>query len=498
MNSLHVGHRLKVARNSVGFLVVVVVGHLYTLATVPLLTRWLSPPEWGFFTILVQLNTILQFATLALFSQSLLKFYVEYEPVERKRFVGTALLAVVLIHGMFVVGLYLSRSWSLPALYPNLNLPLDPYIGWACLWFWAAPLRMFGFSLLKIQERVRPLLGLNLAYGLVLFVALLILVIRGASGLKGTIQSMAFAEWACLGLTTLVLKPEIRITMVWAYLARCVTFAIPLLGSTLCFLLVNNLDRWVLSRHVDLSSLGVYGVGAMIGNTLGLVVTASMTSITPRIIKVMWKEGDTAAASLVSAMIEDVLVFVGVPFGLLCLGGELLVPLLGGSSPRWAVAGAVLIGVASGHFVRGMYLTAQNVLFYKERTGLLLLNNLMLLGIALLISFLLVSGGSACIAWLLAASYLLLAPVTLRLARRLLPLSFNLRSSFVPIVGILIVVTISLTTWAAGWNWADLRWLVSRGLGLVVLIITCGGRLRGLLYRHQSGSDSGTNLGRIS
>ena len=468
-----VNDRSRVTRNSVGFLVTGVVGHLYVLATIPLLTRWLLPAEWGFFTILIQLNTILQFATLSLFSQSLLKFYVEYEAEERKCFIGTTFLAVVLLQGIFVIGLYLSRYSSLPALYPNLNLSLDPYIGWACLWFWAAPLRMFGFSLLKIQERVTNLLWLNLVYGLFLFAALIIFVVQYEGGLAGAIQAMALAEWAGLAVTVLVVKSEVRLNVVWAYLVRCATFATPLLGSTLCFMLANNLDRWVLSRHVDLASLGIYGVGAMIGNMLGLVVTASMTAISPRILKVMKNEGDEAAGSLASAMFVDNLVFVGIPFGMLVLWGELLVPLLGGNSPSWAVAGVVLIGVAGGHFIRSLYLSLQNILFYKGRTGLHLLANMILLLIAVFIAPLLVIGGAKGISWLLACSYLLLAPMTWFLVRRMLSLTPDLRVIILPGLGILSSVVVALVTHGAGWTWTDPLWWVARLLAMGALVAMC-------------------------
>ena len=70
-------------------------------------------------------------------------------------------------------------------------------------------------------------------------------------------------------------------------------------------------------------------------NMLGLVVTASMTALSPRIVKVLHNEGEEAAGKLINSMFLDNLVFVGVPFGLLCLWGELLVPLLGGGAFSW-------------------------------------------------------------------------------------------------------------------------------------------------------------------
>jgi len=117
-------HRSRVSRNSFGFLFTGAIRHLYMLSTIPILTCWLAPDEWGLFTILVQVNTILQFATLSLFSQSFLKFYAEYDVEERKCFIGTTFLAVTLFQGVFVLCLYFSRYSILPILYPNIILLL--------------------------------------------------------------------------------------------------------------------------------------------------------------------------------------------------------------------------------------------------------------------------------------------------------------------------------------------------------------------------------------
>lgn len=467
-------HHSAVARNSLGFLLAGIAGHLYVLATLPLLTRWLSPSDWGFYVILAQVNTILQFGALSLFSQSLLKFYVEYEGAERARFVGTAFAAVVLMQCAFVASLYWARSFVFPTLYPNLDLPLDPYVGWASLWFLAAPLRMFCLSLIKIQERPRTLLNLNLAYGAVLFPALLFFVQARDGGLRGALQGLVLTEWVCLVLAWLSIAKSVRFVLIGRYLARCARFSGPLLAGTFCFLMMSNLDRWVLSRHVDLETLGAYGIGATIGSSLGIVVTAVMTAVSPRIVSVLWKEGDAAAGALAGAVFADVLIAVGLPFGVLCLSSDWLVRLAGGTATSWHIADAALVGIAAGHLVRSIYLSAQNVLFYKGRTVLLFVNNLLLLIIALAIAPLLVRlGGAAGISWLVAGAYVLLAPMTFVVSRRLLPLPIQLRSVALPGLGIVAALTASIVAWKLQWNHTQPAWWIVHAVGAIAFVTAC-------------------------
>ena len=459
---------------------------MYALATVPLLTRWLLADEWGFYIILIQLNSILQFAALTIFSQSVLKFYIEYSGLERRRFVGTAATAIVLLQSAFLICLFLGRDQVLPELYPNLNLPLDPAVGWASIWFLVAPLRMYWYTLLKVQERVRPLLILSFGHGIILFPAIALLVVYQQGGLVGAIKAMAIAEWLSFVIGFVVVRRDIQITLDFTYLRRCVFFAAPLLGGTICVLLLNNLDRWVLSRHVDLAALGVYGVGAMIGNTLGLIVTAAMTAISPRIIKVMWLEGDDAAGSIASSALSDLVIFLGVPFLVLCLFGELLVPVLGGDTPAWSAASTVIIGISAGHFVRSLFLVGQNTLFYKNRTGLVFINSIFLLVIAYFISPLLVSFEPTRISWLLACVYLLAAPFTFFLASRFFHISPDFRGILLPVLGILSTFIVVLVTRNLGFGWHDAQWWISRLLGSAILIATCASSVLRLVNRFRA------------
>lgn len=465
--------RTAVARNTVGFVLVGASASVYALATVPLLTRWLSPAEWGFFAALSQVNSLIQFAALALFSQSLLKFYVEYEESERRRFVGTLFVAIFAFQLVLLSSLFVTRELSLRALFANLTLPLDPTIAWSCLWFFAAPLRVFCYSVLRIQERVRALLFMNIMHGLLMFPALAVLVGVRGTGITGAVQAMAFAEWVSLAIALAVVARDMRISLVGGYLARCTRFATPLLAGTLIVVLVNNLDRIALSRYVDLAALGVYSVGAMVGNSLALVVSAATTSSSTRIIKVLWNEGVQPAGALVSATAADMVVLVGVPFALLCLTGDAIVEMLGRSGIGWTAASAVAVGVASGHFMRGLYVSAQNVLFYCGKTTLLLLNNLLLLAIALVLAPFLAARGPLAVGWLLASCFALLAPITYTWARKFMPIRVEVRGLLIPGIGILGCAGIAIHSSLAGMTVAAPVWWLSRTGGLVLLAATC-------------------------
>jgi O-antigen/teichoic acid export membrane protein len=471
-------HNARVMKNSVGFLFANVLGSMYSIVTIPYLTRTLGPLDWGFFSILLQAKVFLEFSALVLFQQAVLKFFVEYEGIDRKRFIGTAWVVVGVVQSASVIVFFLGRGWLLPMLFTNIEgHALDPYIGWACIWFLAVPLRQFGFSLFRIEERVPILVVLNIIYGIILFSMLFLFVGTSEDRLAGAIKAMAIAEWGGFLIVFFVQKAHVHISFDALMLKRMIVFSSPLLAGSVCFLIINQVDRVILSRHGDLAVQGVYSVGNTIGGLLSMVVSSYMSSASPRMVNVLWSEGDESGSMLASRLFSDSIIFIGVPYACLCLGGDLLVSILGGAGQDWSLARKTLIGIATGNFVRGIAMSAMNVYFYKNRTLYQLYANLVLLVLSVGLGIMLASVFSVVgISWILASCYLMIMFPLWKIALSLLPFTVNWREILLPLCGIGIVLIISVISVNLEWGWSLWIWWVARLVGVAILALSCGSK----------------------
>ena len=85
-------------------------GHFYILFTIPLLTKYLTKDSFGIYTILTQIVVVVQAALLVLFSNGLLKFWVDTKDGERKLFIGTIVISFLCVSLIVTITLYIFKD----------------------------------------------------------------------------------------------------------------------------------------------------------------------------------------------------------------------------------------------------------------------------------------------------------------------------------------------------------------------------------------------------
>ena len=442
-------HRSRVGRNTVIYAFAQGAGHLYLLISIPLLTAVLRADQWGFYTILVQVVGVIQIAAIGFFSQALLKFYVDYEGVERQRFVGTVGVSVLVLGLAIVALLYPIGSRLLIALFPNITFDPSPFLPATAAWALLTPFRSLGLTLLKIRERPGLLMGSQLLYGIVLLPAFFFFCVVRGGALTGALTAVLLAEAATVALLLWINRREFRLAWAFSHVRRSVIFTAPLFLSSLLFIFYQNVDRIILARYTDLAGQGVYGVGLMVGQTVALVVTAFVSSYTPRMLKVIRYEGLESARRLGRSLLEDNFYLVGGAVAALAVVSPFLVQLLA-RQQGFETAVLVALGIALGHFFRSIYLFFQNGLFYSGHTGRILVLNLCLAVTSVCLAYLggAVAGGVG-IAFLKGGAYLVFLPLALLWTARLFPVSFPTRAVVRVGGALLLVVGLAVVGWYA-------------------------------------------------
>ncbi|MCS3765321.1 lipopolysaccharide biosynthesis protein [Bradyrhizobium centrosematis] len=102
----------------------------------------------------------------------------------------------------------------------------------------------------------------------------------GAAGRNAGI-SVSAALLAGAAVFMFQTQNEVRWSISWDRLKFLVTFGLPLIFHTFAGVLLSTADRWIISIQIGTGSLGVYGAGAQLGMTMGILGDAFVKAYGP-------------------------------------------------------------------------------------------------------------------------------------------------------------------------------------------------------------------------
>lgn len=376
-------------KNRLIYLISSIGGHIYILFTIPLLTHYLSKDEFGLYMILTQIVVVVQATLLVLFSNGLLKFWVDTPADERKSFMGTILTTFVFISLLITIALYLFRDSFFATFFPNVVTDISMIFLYTVLWLFFIAFRSFLLSFLKALEKPKFILVHIITYGVLLVGFLYWKLALQSGSLEDVMLAIFLAEIMALSVLVYPSVRNFTLSFNLTYLKVFMKFSLPLIGGSLAFIAFQNIDRVILARYVSLEDMGVYGIGFMFGSIAGMIVTANMSAYLPRVKKVMASGDEVEVKRLTTHYMQEIQdLMLIVVFGI-ALFSELIVYLFA-NSYSGSLSSIVMVGVALGHLARSNYLFYKQVLLLKDNVKQIFLNELLTLVIGLICFYLLI------------------------------------------------------------------------------------------------------------
>jgi len=270
------GINLMTLRRLIGSVAVYSVGDfvlfgLSYLILIPVLTRYLSPDEYGVVATMTALSVLLLWVLqLGLPSAALRYYFLHESRQDRQAYFSTMWLFGLAISAMMAAGILTIGEpfWNLLIR----NAPFEVYAGYVVWGAFFQVVFVFTSTLLRAQER--PLLFVSLAVAR--FGCLVVLVVYHVTvwhlGAVGQVRA-AFLTYAIFGvICTLILLRNLRLQFRVQYIGESLRFAIPILVGYLVGFFVDRGNVLILQYLTVGSAVGVFALGQQLSN---LIVMAS-------------------------------------------------------------------------------------------------------------------------------------------------------------------------------------------------------------------------------
>ncbi len=329
----------------------------------PILTKYLSPEQFGEATAFLMLTAILgNVAGLSAHGFVSVRFF-KTTPAEFKGIVSSGLGAIGVSH--------LLAAAAVALLYPLLRTTLGVPLPMAMLAVGTAlAINLNLISLAIFQSSSQPLLYLRarLVQGLLEFSLCLALIhlFQPDAGARAYSYAFAISASATLGLFHCFKHGNVGTTIQTRHLRALAAFGIPMLPHVVAGSAIVYLDRLVVSTVLGSESLGIYMVATQIGMAMVALIEPLNKALAPWLFGQLAKNDEAVRRTIVKRtyLLYVALTLMGV---LVAAVSYLLFDRL--ISARFAAARALIPWMVAGFVLQGMYYSVVNYMFYAEKTG---------------------------------------------------------------------------------------------------------------------------------
>ncbi len=330
---------------------------------VPILTRVLTPDEYGILAVTSTLGSFLVIVLGLGLEVAVTQMYFKYETqAERRSLYGTLLAFWLIVSTLAALGLDFLGQTGVLDIFPHV--PFQPYLRivvWTSYFsiFVALPQTIY----MTMQQ---PLKAVTLAaVSSITTVSLsLYLVVYLGQGIIGSLHATFISATLMTGISIFLTGRMASRRLSYSKLKAALVFSLPLVPHTVAQWLISLSDRFILAGYVSAGSLGLYSLGYQFGALVVLFSSAINNAFFP-IVNTQLSNENTH--DKVPALGTYALLGIG-SLGLgVALFGEDLIRLL--APPQFHGAKVVVPWVALAYVFHGVYLIWSRGTWFSMRTG---------------------------------------------------------------------------------------------------------------------------------
>ncbi|OBU11954.1 polysaccharide biosynthesis protein [Photobacterium aquimaris] len=336
----------------------------------PILTRYLSPAEYGqiamFQTLLAGISTFIGLNTIGAANR---KFYDnDLDNTVLKQFNGCCIQILIVSSIIAFVGIFLFKdqlseflaiptSWVLAAVI----ISVFSFITTMRLGQWQIRSQAKWFGILQVSSSLMNML-LSLLFVIVL--------IKGAQG-RIDAQVITAIVAAIISIIWLYKDKLLQIKM-WKpqQIKEALSFGVPLIPHHVGFFLISAVDRFVINQKLGLSDAGIYMVAVQLSSAMAILFDAINKAYIPWLFERLKRDKHEEKKKIVKYTYLFFILALLIA-GLAFVIGPFFINLIAGN--KYIEAGKFIGLLCLGQAFGGMYLMVTNYIFFSKKTGILAL-----------------------------------------------------------------------------------------------------------------------------
>lgn len=356
---------MTLVKNSAVYLLSNIINAVIPFLLLPVLTRYLTPSEYGQVAMFQMLISGLgAFVGLNAVGAANRKYYDSGCSITLLReFNGGCFQILIASTGvLFLIGFLftdiLVYFLSIPSywIYAALMFSAGSFMISLRLGQWQIRGEAFRYGVLQISTSL-----LNMLLSLLFVVSL-------NFGSQGRVDGQVIAIGFCAIVATVSLyKDKLIKLLVWRpeEIKSALSFGVPLIPHIFGFFLLASVDRFVINQKLGLSYAGIYMVAVQVSSAFNIVFDAINKAFVPWLFETLKRDQWHEKVKVVrSTYIYFVLLIIVSPLPFI-LGPWLLVLIAG---EEYRDAGKVIGWLCLGQIFGGMYLMVTNYIFYAKKT----------------------------------------------------------------------------------------------------------------------------------
>lgn len=331
----------------------------------PILTRYLSPAEYGqiamFQTLLAGIGTFIGLNSVGAANR---KFYDgDIDETVLRQFNGSCVHILIVSSLIAFIGIFLFQN------------QLSEFLAIPTSWILAAVvISAFGFitsmrlGQWQIRSQARWFGILQVSSSLVNMLLSLLFVIILTKGAQGRIDAQVITGILAAIVSLIWLyKDKLLQVNIWKpqQIKEALSFGVPLIPHHVGFFLISAVDRFVINQKLGLSEAGIYMVAVQLSSVMAIVFDAINKAYVPWLFERLKRDDHEEKKQIVkyTYVYFSIALFVA---GIAFIIGPFFITLIAGD--EYTDAGSIIGLLCLGQAFGGMYLMVTNYLFYAKKT----------------------------------------------------------------------------------------------------------------------------------
>ncbi len=364
---LYKAHKSSLLSASAVYLFSNILAAAIPFALLPILTRYLTPAEYGQVGIFQTLLSALG-AFVGLSSQGAagVKYYdANLSRQELKYYIGNCFLVLAMTTALVVACAF--AFWDVLAGWLAIDtkwIMLSIFVSAAAF---VVSMRMEQWQVRKQAKNYGAFQVIQALLSMLLSLLLVVCFLQGAAGRVWVLSGIPLV-FSVIAL--FLLNKDGLLGFAWrpGYLREILAFGVPLIPHSVGLFLLASVDRFVINAKLGLDQVGVYMVAVQLVAVMGLVFDAINNAFVPWLFERLKRDDLSEKRQIVRWTYGYCLSLLAVVPLAFVIGPSLLVLIAG---EKYRAAGEVVGLLALGQAFNGMYLMVTNYIFYSKRTGLL-------------------------------------------------------------------------------------------------------------------------------